>query len=422
MRLGLRADRRVVVLGAARMAEAFGNAFLTVVLPLFIASGVLSGGTFGLTEALLSGLLLSLPGLLDSLGQPFTGRLSDRLGRRKVFVLFGLLALAATNLAYLVVGTVLVLFVVRVLQGLGGSFTTPATVALINDYATTDTRGENMGTYTTLRLVGTGLGPVVAGVVVSRGPYALDLSAWRVTLSGFDAAFLVAAVGALASTALVWAYVDEPDSLRRRERTPLRELFDDPWWRDPAFVVAVGALVFGVDIGLVVAIQPQVNAHLGQDPALFGLQLVAFGLPMAVLGPLFGRASDRWGRRPFLLGGLAVLAPTTLSQGLVTTPGTMLLARLAQGVAAAMAWAPAVALVGDVAGDHEAGTKLALLTMGLGVGAGISPVVSGYLVRFGYVTPFAVGASLAALALATGLVTLEETHETGDRLLALVGG
>lgn len=418
----MRADRRVVVLGAARMAEAFGNAFLTVVLPLFIASGVLTGGTFGLTEALLSGLLLSLPGLLDSLGQPFTGRLSDRLGRRKVFVLFGLAALAATNLAYLVVGTVLLLFVVRILQGLGSSFTTPATVALINDYATTNTRGENMGTYTTLRLVGTGLGPVVAGVVVSRGPYALGPFARSVTLSGFDAAFLIAAVGALASTALVWVYVDEPDSLRRRERTPVRELFEERWWRDPAFVVAAGALVFGIDIGLVVAIQPQVNAHLGQDPALFGLQLVAFGLPMAVLGPVFGRASDHLGRRPFLLGGLAVLAPTTLAQGLVTTPEGMLAARLAQGVAAAMAWAPAVALVGDVAGDHEAGTKLALLTMGLGVGAGISPVVSGYLVRFGYVTPFAVGAALAALALAVGLVTLEETHETDARLRALVGG
>ncbi|MFB6352611.1 MAG: MFS transporter, partial [Halobacteriales archaeon] len=63
-------DRRVVALAVARMADAVGNSFLIVVLPLYIASGAVAGGAFGLTEALITGLVLSMFGLFNSLLQP----------------------------------------------------------------------------------------------------------------------------------------------------------------------------------------------------------------------------------------------------------------------------------------------------------------------------------------------------------------
>jgi hypothetical protein len=40
-------DQRVVVLGIARMADAIGNSFLIVVMPLYIASGNVSGNFWG---------------------------------------------------------------------------------------------------------------------------------------------------------------------------------------------------------------------------------------------------------------------------------------------------------------------------------------------------------------------------------------
>lgn len=79
----------MLVLALARMADALGNSFLIIVLPGYIASGQvdvtgLVGGRVPLlgevTVPLLVGIVLSLFGLLNSLGQPFTGRLSDRTG------------------------------------------------------------------------------------------------------------------------------------------------------------------------------------------------------------------------------------------------------------------------------------------------------------------------------------------------------
>ena len=90
-------DRRILVLALARMADSFGNSFLIVILPLYVGMGPVSVPSLGgqlpvigisLGKTFLIGLLLSLFGFLNSFGQPFTGQLSDRLGKRRAFILF----------------------------------------------------------------------------------------------------------------------------------------------------------------------------------------------------------------------------------------------------------------------------------------------------------------------------------------------
>lgn len=407
-------DRRVIILGLARMAEAFGNAFLLIVLPLYLASDQVTGWTFGLSEEFLIGIVLALTGLMASAGQPILGVLSDKLRKRKVFIVAGLLILATTDLVYIVAGTYFGVILVRIVQGMGTMFTVPTTIALINEYSEPGTRGENMGVYTTLRLVGTGLGPVIAGITVDMGPYTIPELG---TVDGFQMAFIVAAVGTFASALLVTAYVFDPPNVGFdfTDRRPTFGVRGTPALRDPVYHVSVGAFAFGVNLALVVAIQPQVNAHLDQGATWFGIQLVAFGIPLVLFGPITGWLSDRVGRRWFLLTGITLLGPTTLAQGLVTTPEAMLLARIGAGVAAALAFAPAVALIGDVATEGESGTKLSLLTMSLGIGMGVSPILAGFLVGYGYVVPFIVGTAIAGIVTSLGFIVLPETLDKDDR-------
>ena len=143
-------DPQVLALALARMAESVGNSFLIVVLPLFIGSEFITGSTFGLAEVAITGIVLSLFGFVNSPLQPFTGRLSDRTGRRKIFVLFGLTVLGAASFAYSFASSYWHLLVLRTLQGVAGAFIIPTTVALVNDLATEGNRGGNMGTYNTL--------------------------------------------------------------------------------------------------------------------------------------------------------------------------------------------------------------------------------------------------------------------------------
>lgn len=405
-------DRRVLVLALARFADAVGNSFLIVVLPLLIASGSVSGDAFGLSPAFVTGLILSLYGFLNSLGQPFTGRLSDRTGDRKRFVLLGLAILTIANLAYAFAGSYVSLLAVRALQGVGVAFTIPSTIALVNELATDGSRGGNMGLFNTFRMLGVGIGPIAAGVVVDAGPYSLGLFEVEASVSGFDAAFFFAAVTVFVSYVLVSLLVSNPGTVEASAGEDLSiDVFadEDDTLLDPIFTLAVAGLFMAIAIGLIATLEPIINDRLDQHTTWFGLQFGAFVLSQFLLQLPVGAASDRWGRRPFLLLGLVILVPATLAQGLVTTSWGMLATRIGQGVAGAMVFAPGLALAGDLIDERNSGSKLSVLTMSFGLGTAIGPLAAGYLVRFGFVAPFAFGAGLAVIGLVLVYTQVEET-------------
>lgn len=393
-------DRRVVALGVARMADAVANSFLVVVLPLYIASAQVPAGAYGLSESALTGLILAVFGVANALAQPFAGRLSDVAGRRRAFVIGGLVAIASLNVLYAFTTHPVALFCIRAGQGLSVAFTVTGSVALVNELSARGTRGVNMGVYNALRLLGFGSGPLVAGFVVSGGPYRLPLG---LRLDGFDAAFGVAVFGALVGVALVALLVrDPPESARGGVGRFEVRVRGEPGgsFLDPVFALGIATFTMAACIALLASIEPAVNARLGQDARWFGVQFGVFILSVAATQPLVGRASDRWGRRPFVLAGLVLLAPTTLVQGLAATPWQMLWARVAQGLAGAMVFAPALALAGDLVPRRESGMRLAVLTMAFGIGLSAGQLLSGFLLPWGYVTPFAVGAAGALVAAA----------------------
>ncbi|WP_255150732.1 MFS transporter [Halorarius halobius] len=432
-------DNRVLALAMARLADSLGNSFLIIVLPLYIASGRISlAGLDGFTTELLIGVVLSLFGLLNSSLQPFTGRLSDRVGRRKAFILVGLAVFGVASAAYPFVSSYWSVLAVRALQGVGAALTIPVTLALVNEYAADATqRGGNFGVFNTFRLIGFGFGPIVAGLLITGGFGGEQVVTYVLTdafgplagarISGFDAAFSIAVLGAVVSFALVTILVDDPEgtdaaaaddlSIRVRGRD---QLFD------PVFVVGVGTFFMATGIAIFATIQEVVNTTLGQGPFLFSVQFAAVVIANVLFQVPIGRASDRFGRRPFLVAGFALLVPSLALQayvpelatlldgtlfGVSSGPLLMLLFRLLQGVSVALVFAPGLALAGDLAGRGQSGTTLSVLTTAFGFGVAVGPLISGYAIRFGFAAPFLVTAVLAALAL---VLTYSQVWETLD--------
>ncbi|MEF8785671.1 MAG: MFS transporter [Haloarculaceae archaeon] len=406
-------DRQVLALALARMTESIGNSFLIVVLPLFIGSEAVSGATFGLTEVAITGIVLALFGLVNSSLQPITGRLSDRTGRRKIFVLVGLVLIASASFAYSLATTYWHLVVFRVLQGIAGALIIPTTVALVNDLATEDNRGGNMGTYNTFRLVGFGVGPIAAGGVVEAGPYTLGVAGSNFAFSGFDAAFYFATTTALLSFVLISVLIRDPDQPKTDAGDSPRgfAVFDrtGPHVLDPVFTLGLVSFFMAVGIALFATLGDIINARLDQGATLFGLQFAAFVLAQIFLQAPIGRATDFYGRKTFLVVGMILLVPTTLAQGLIFDPWVMFAARFAQGVAGAMVFAPALTLAGDIAPEGQSGSTLSVLTMAFGFGVAVGPLASGFLVAFGFVVPFAFGAVLAAVGAVLVWSQVEET-------------
>lgn len=397
----------VLALAGARMADAVGNSFLIIVLPLYVASGTVEGNVFGMASSVVAGLVLALFGVASSIAQPLAGRLSDRLGRRKLFVVAGLVAFGVINLSFVVATVYWHLFVLRVLQGIAAAFTITASLAIVNELSHAGTRGGNMGVYNSFRLVGFGAGPLLASLLLEAGPFSVPGGG---EVTGFEATFGVAGSAALIGAGLVGWLVADPKGTEPTPRRLAIRVWDrvGGWRLDTIFALGLASLVMAMCFALLSAIEPEVNARLGQGPVLFSIEFVALIAVLAALQPLIGRASDRMGRKPFILVGLLALIPTTLLQGLVTAPWEMIVVRAFQGVAGALVFAPALALAGDHTERGQSGAQLSVLTVSFGLGIAAGQMLAGIFVQYGFVVPFAVGATMAAAGLLLVLTQVDE--------------
>jgi len=345
-------DTRILALALARMVSALANSFLVVVLPLYIGQVVALPGFVGTTVGaggieftvepeLLIGVVLSLFGFLNSFGQPFTGQWSDRTGERKRFLLLGLGIVAVGSAGYILFRSYAAVLAMRALQGVGAAFTIPMTVALVNEYSASGERGRNFGLFNTFRLLGFGTGPLVAGGVVAAGPYRVA----GVTVSGFDAAFLVAVIGATLSFALIVLLISDPEEAEAAvgEDISIQVRNPDGPGLDPVFALGLGTVVMALGIAIYAPLANVINSQLDQGNFLFSVQFGATVLANVLFQLPFGRLSDSYGRRPFLVGGFVLLLPTTLAQGFVSLvpaslfgpaigpPELMILLRFLQG-------------------------------------------------------------------------------------------
>lgn len=139
------------------------------------------------------------------------------------------------------------------------------------------------------------------------------------------------------------------------------------------------------------------SAH-GASPADVGL-IVGSHMTVAALSAIpFGLASDRWGRRVFLLGGMAVSALTSFLLPLVSSGVALMAVYGAAGLGVAAFTPSVMSLVGDAAAPGGAGRAYAWYTTALYTGFGVGPILGGLVAqRLGY-RPAFVAAGLLILA------------------------
>ncbi len=103
--------------------------------------------------------------------------------------------------------------------------------------------------------------------------------------------------------------------------------------------------------------------------------ILAFGLSQLVWGPL----SDRFGRRPVLLGNLVLLVLASIGASAASHIGWLIFWRAAQGATMAAAVVCARAMVRDLYEPHQGARVMSLGLSGLGVLAVGSPLLGGML-------------------------------------------
>lgn len=146
---------------------------------------------------------------------------------------------------------------------------------------------------------------------------------------------------------------------------------------------------------------PQLQETFGAGVSAVQLTLSVFLVGFA-LGQIFcGPLSDRWGRRPVLLAGLALFTLAGLLCAFSTSLAMLVAARFVQGVGASVGPVVARAIVRDRFDSRKAASVLSQMTQVMIVAPLLAPTLGGYLlVNMGWPAIFAVlGVSGALISL-----------------------
>lgn len=146
---------------------------------------------------------------------------------------------------------------------------------------------------------------------------------------------------------------------------------------------------------MVVPILPFVALEFGASGFELGALLTAYAGAQFAFAPVWGRLSDRVGRRPVLLLTIAGTALSLALLGSSRSLAWMFVARLAGGAFAANL-SVASAYITDVTSEEERTRWMGLLGAAFGIGFTIGPAVGGALAPFGLSVPLLAAAGLAA--------------------------
>ncbi len=165
---------------------------------------------------------------------------------------------------------------------------------------------------------------------------------------------------------------------------------------------------------LVIPALPTTAAALHVSAGTIQLTITLYLIGLAIGQLAYGPISDRFGRRPVLLAGLALFTLAGAATAFAPSAGLLIVARTVQSVGGCAGLVLGRAMVRDAVAGDRAAAQLALLTLVMSLAPAAAPVLGGYMVDwFGWRAAFGLLAVVGAVTTAAAAWRLPETHGRG---------
>jgi MFS transporter, DHA1 family, tetracycline resistance protein len=189
--------------------------------------------------------------------------------------------------------------------------------------------------------------------------------------------------------------------------------------RLPVLFLLITVAIDAMGIGLILPVMPdlieEVSGRGLSGAALWGGVLgTVFAAMQFLFAPLLGALSDTYGRKPILLGTLALMVVDYAVMGMTHSLVVLLIARIIGGFASAT-HSTAFAAMADLSPPEKRSAAFGLIGAAFGLGFVLGPTIGGLLGEFGTRAPFWAAAVLAALNTILGLLAFPETIKPENR-------
>lgn len=307
------------------------------------------------------GLIIALFTVTAGLSRPFSGKLTDTIGRMPVQII-GTLVCVFASLLYPYVSSVFLFLLLRLFHGFSTGFKPTASSAYLADIVPLHRRGEAMGILGVSMNLGASISPPIGSYIAIE---------W-----GMDAMFYASSFIALFSVIILLRLKETLENPQKFELKLLHvkknEIFDKS-----AIPPAIVAFFIYAGIGVLLTVCPDQCTYLGvENKGFFFTSFTVFSILSRLVA---GKTSDKYGRVNVLIWSLILITLSLFSFLLVDSATSLLWATGGLGFAMGTASPAVFAWTIDRCEDHNRGKALATIYIALELSIGLGAVYSGWI-------------------------------------------
>ncbi|WP_461128168.1 MFS transporter [Spirosoma aerophilum] len=307
------------------------------------------------------GFIIALFTLTAGFSRPFSGKITDTVGRVPVMA-FGSIVCFVCGFLYPYLLTVGGFLTLRLIHGFSTGTKPTATSAYVADIVPSTRRGEAMGTLGLFTAMGMSLGPAIGSWLAHS--FSMNVMFWT------SSAFALLSIGIL---------LQMPETLVHTQpfrfsllRLKKEEIFDKQAL--PPFIVL---LLQSFSSGVVLTVIAELSTPLGITNK--GLFFTVYTVASLVVRLVFSRTSDRYGRIPVLFVSTIVLA---ISMGMLILTDSQTwfwLSAICYGMSWGMNSPTVTAWTADLSDEKTRGRAMATMYIALEAGIGLGALAAGWL-------------------------------------------
>lgn len=304
------------------------------------------------------GLIYTFFAISSLLSRPFSGKLSDTIGRKRV-MFTGVLLSVVVSMLYPLSHSVVFFLGLRFVHGIGAGFTPTGATALVTDILPPERRGHGMGIWGTFFSLGIGLGQSLGSPIART--------------FGLDNLFLFASAFAVISSILLF-FVKE--TLPKENKVKFHLGLLKIKWNDvvePAvWPCALVMFLSAISSGIIFTITPDISEYLHIQNKGWFFMFYSFSTIGVRL--FSGSVSDRIGRRKTLVMGMCLLILSMFMIGYAKTWEMYTFAAVMFGVATGISSPTLFSWTADLSLAHRRGVGSGTMFIALESGFIVGPL------------------------------------------------